>query len=149
VKRREFIKMTAAIAPFVAGGDGKEAANKPTFEQFLKESAVSRKVIDRFLRGPSWARFDPELGYILGNYMPSDGIDGSATISTIQPNGARTSLIYAGWKCRINTCGDGFTQRHQVSDGETWQEYLAAHLGEPIRNFGVAGTAPFRHMVGC
>ena len=24
-------------------------------------------------------------------------------------------------------------------DGKTWQEYLAAHLGEPLRNFGVGG----------
>lgn len=144
MKRREFIRMTAAAAPFVAGGGVKEAPAKPTFEQFLKESAVSREVIDRFLRGPSWAWFDPELGYILGNYMPSDGIDGSATISTVQPNGARTSLIYAGRKCRINTYGDSFTQCHQVSDGETWQEYLAAHLGEPIRNFGVGGYGVFQ-----
>jgi hypothetical protein len=26
-----------------------------------------------------------------------------------------------------------------VSDGETWQEYLAAHIQEPIRNYGVGG----------
>jgi hypothetical protein len=26
-----------------------------------------------------------------------------------------------------------------VSDGETWQEHLAAHFGEPIRNFGIGG----------
>jgi hypothetical protein len=30
-----------------------------------------------------------------------------------------------------------FTQYHQVSDGETWQEYLAAHLGEPVGDFGI------------
>jgi 2-iminoacetate synthase ThiH len=47
-----------------------EPKTKPAFEQYLKASAVSREVIDRFLRGPSWAQFDPELGYILGNYLP-------------------------------------------------------------------------------
>jgi len=52
---------------------------------------------------------------------------------------ARTQLSYAGRKCRINTYGDSFTLCHQVSDGETWQEYLAAHLGEPVRNFGMGG----------
>ena len=26
-----------------------------------------------------------------------------------------------------------------MNDGETWQEYLAAHLREPIRNYGVGG----------
>jgi hypothetical protein len=43
----------------------------------------------------------------------------SATISTVQANGARTSFMYAGKKCRINTYGDSFTQCYQVSDGET------------------------------
>jgi len=121
-----------------------EAPGKLSFEQYLRESAVSRDVIDRFLRGPSWAQFDPELGYILGNYLPADGIDGSSTISTVQPNGARTSFMYAGRKCRINTYGDSFTQCHQVSDGETWQEYLAGHLGEPLRNFGMGGYGVYQ-----
>ena len=150
MKRREFIKM-AAGAPFVANGVAQEAPAKTTFEQFLRESAVSREVIDRFLHGPSWAQFDPELGYRLWNYLPSDGMDGSATISTVQANGARTSFMYAGSKCRINAYGDSFTQCHQVSDGETWEEYLAAHLGEPIRNFGMGGYGvyqAYRRMLG-
>jgi hypothetical protein len=107
-------------------------------------------VIDRFLAGPSWARFDPELGYVLGNYLPQDGMDKSATISTVQADGARTSFMYAKKKCRINTYGDSFTQCHQVSDGETWQEYLAGHLGEPVRNFGMGGYGvyqAYRRMV--
>ena len=123
---------------------------KPSFEQYLKDSAVTRELIDRFLRGPSWAQFDPELGYRLGNYLPSDGIDGSATLSTSQSNGARTSFVYSGKKCRINTYGDSFTLCHQVSDAETWQEYLAGHLGEPIRNFGMGGYGvyqAYRRMV--
>jgi hypothetical protein len=117
---------------------------KPTFVEFLRPSAVPRDVIDGFLRGPSWARFDPELGYVLGNFLPTDGIDGSATISTVRPDGARTSFMYADRKCRINTYGDSFTQCHQVSDGETWQEYLAAHLGEPVRNFGMGGYGVYQ-----
>jgi hypothetical protein len=127
-----------------------EKGEKPSFEQYLRENAVSREVIDRFLQGPSWAQFDPELGYILGNYLPTDGMDRSATISTVQSNGARTSFVYAGKKCRINTYGDSFTQCQQVSDAETWQEYLAGHLGEPIRNFGVGGYGvyqAYRRMV--
>ena len=118
-------------------------ADKPTFVEYLKERRP-RAVIDGFLRGPSWARFDPELGYVLGNYLPTDGIDGSATISTARPDGARTSFMYAGRPCRINTYGDSFTQCHQVSDGETWQEYLAAHLGEPVRNFGMGGYGAYQ-----
>ena len=33
-----------------------------SFEQYLRASAVPPATIERFLRGPSWARFDPELG---------------------------------------------------------------------------------------
>ena len=115
-----------------------------SFEQYLRESAVSKELIARFLQGSSWARFDPELGYVLGNYLPRDGLDHSATISTVQTNGARTSFIYAGRPCRINTYGDSFTQCHQVSDAETWQEYLAGHLGEPLRNFGMGGYGVYQ-----
>jgi len=115
-----------------------------SFRHYLEESAVSQDLIDRFLKGPSWAQFDPELGYILGQYLPTDGLDGSATISTVQANGARTSFVYTNRPCRINTYGDSFTQCHQVSDAETWQEYLAGHLGEPIRNFGMGGYGVYQ-----
>ena len=127
-----------------ASAADKAEPERPSFEAYLRESAVPKETIDRFLQGPSWAQYDPELGYILGNYLPRDGMDNSATISTVQPNGARTSFMYAGKKCRINTYGDSFTQCHQVSDGETWQEYLAGHLGEPIRNFGMGGYGVYQ-----
>jgi hypothetical protein len=123
---------------------GVEQPEKPTFVEYLRASAVPRDVIGGFLRGPSWARFDPQLGYVLGNSLPTDGIDGSSTISTARPDGARTAFMYVGRPCRINTYGDSFTQCHQVSDGETWQEYLAAHLGEPIRNFGMGGYGAYQ-----
>lgn len=117
-----------------------------TYEQYLRESAVPKEIIDVFLDGsqPSWAKFDPELGYTLGNSMPRDGLDGSFTISTSQKNGARTARMYTDRKSRINTYGNSFTQCHQVSDGETWQEYLAAHLGEPVRNFGMGGYGVYQ-----
>ncbi len=114
------------------------------FAQYLRQSAVSKDVIDTFLNENTWAQFDAELGYILGHYIPRDGMDGSATLSTSQPNGQRTSFVYADRPCRINTYGNSFTQCHQVSDAETWQEYLAAHLGEPIRNFGMGGYGVYQ-----
>ena len=120
------------------------------FEDYLRSSVVPCATIDRFLSGPAWAQFDSELGYVLSNYLPLEGVGGSATVSTVQSNGARTSFLYAGRKCRINTYGDSFTLCHQVSDGETWQEYLAAHLGEPVRNFGMGGYGvyqAYRRMV--
>ncbi len=137
--------MLAVLFSLPAGlGSSARAAGEPTFEQFLGASAVPKDVIDRFLRGPSWARFDPELGYVPGNYLPADGMDKSSTISTVQSNGARTSFLYAGRLARINTYGDSFTHGDQVNDGETWQEYLAGHLGEPIRNFGVGGYGVYQ-----
>ena len=123
-----------------------------SFERYLRESAVPKELLDTFIdpKQLSWAQFDPEVGYILGNYLPGDGIDGSSTLSTVQPDGSRTPHLYVGRKGRINTYGNSFTQRHQVNDGETWQEYLAAHLGEPIRNFGMGGFGvyqAYRRMV--
>lgn len=155
MNRRESLKTLIMTATFLAGavvpkGGAAEPPTPVTFDQYLRDSAVPKTVISRFLEGPSWARFDPELGYVLGNYLPQDGMDQSATLSTVQNNGARTSFMYAGRPCRINTYGDSFTQCHQVSDGETWQEYLAAHLGEPVRNFGMGGYGvyqAYRRMV--
>ena len=123
-----------------------DAAALPTYEEYLRQSALDKAVVDTFLspEAATWAQFDPELGYILGNSMPQDGMDGSRTISTVQPNGARTSMAYTDKPCRINTYGNSFTQCHQVSDGETWQEYLAAHFGEPIRNFGMGGYGTYQ-----
>ena len=116
----------------------------PTFEQYIKENIPSKKEIDAFLNDQTWAKFSPETGYVLGQYIPHDGMDESFTISTSQENGARTAYMYAGKPCRINTYGNSFTQCHQVSDGETWQEYLAAHIGEPIRNFGMGGFGVYQ-----
>lgn len=114
--------------------------------EYLKQSAVSKETIDTFIdpNRNCWAKHDPVVGYVLDNYMPRDGIDGCSTISTAQPSGARTAHHYTDKPCRINTYGNSFTQCHQVSDGETWQEYLAAHLGEPIRNFGMGGFGVYQ-----
>ena len=124
--------------PLLAGG--KSSATKAvTLEDHIRGNVASREEVRVFLNEMSWAQFDPELGYILGNYMPRDGLDDSSTFSTAKPDGARTSFLYKDATCRINSYGNSFTQCHQVSDGETWQEYLAGHLGEPVRNFGMGG----------
>ena len=117
-----------------------------SYEQWIRSSVVSKEEIDAFLSAdePSWAQYDSELGYTLGKYMPRDGIDGSLTISTSTADGARRAAIYQDRICRLNTYGNSFTECHQVSDHETWQEYLAAHLGEPIRNFGMGGYGAYQ-----
>ena len=120
------------------------AGGRKSFEEHIRTALPIRKEIDVFLNEMSWARFDRDIGYILGNYMPHDGIDGSSTLSTSKSDGARTQLMYKDRPCRINTYGNSFTQCHQVSDGETWQEYLAGHLGEPVRNFGMGGIGVYQ-----
>jgi hypothetical protein len=101
-----------------------------SWERYLRESAVPRDVIDDFIQRPHWAMFDPELGYILHNSLVQWGVGGSRTIETFRPDGARSRFLYSGPNPRINTYGNSFTECTQVSDGETWQEYLAGHFGE-------------------
>lgn len=114
--------------------------------EFLEQALVTREMIDRFLdeTAHNWARFDPELGYRLRNAVVRDGVDNSYTIGHYDSGTARRMVNYAHVPCRINTYGDSFTQCHQVSDGETWQEVLAAHFGEPIRNFGIGGYGVYQ-----
>ena len=132
------------LATTIVGSSYGQSDEKMTYKEYIKEGIPSRKEIEVFLNDLSWARFDPELGYTLGNYLPHDGMEGSSTISTSVESGARKSQLYADRPSRINTYGNSFTQCHQVSDGETWQEYLAAHLGEPIRNFGMGGYGVYQ-----
>lgn len=141
VRRLALAAVTALAIPAVA-----QESRKPTWEQYLRNAAVPGPVMEAFADPDaiSWAKFHPVLGYTLGNSMPRDGIDGSSTISTAIPGGMRTARMYVEKPCRINTYGNSYTQCHQASDGETWQEYLAAHLGEPVRNFGMGGYGTYQ-----
>ena len=152
MNRREFINTYSATTIGLAGysffpdllATETMKNEKKSYIDYIRKSAVKKEILDVFLNENSWARFDPELGYVLGNYMPHDGMDGSYTLSTVMQDGTRTRQVYADRPCRINTYGNSFTQCHQVSDAETWQEYLAGHLGEPIRNFGMGGFGVYQ-----
>lgn len=122
----------------------KDEAKTPTYLEYIEQCTVPKETIRLFLNGPAWARFDSELGYVQQNYLRHDAIDGSSSINTFGATGARTSFMYANRAPRINTYGDSFTFGEQVSDGETWQEYLAAHLGEPIGNFGIGSYGVYQ-----
>jgi len=151
MNRRRFVKSNAAAAMALAGSSmlpdflfGAKSGEKKSYAEYLRNSAVPREELDIFLKENSWAQFDPEVGYILGNYMPHDGLDDSYTLSTVMKDGKRSGQVYAERPCRINTYGNSFTHCHQVSDAETWQEYLAGHLGEPIRNYGMGGFGVYQ-----
>lgn len=113
---------------------------------FLAAATLEPADIDRFLDPgePNWARFDAELGYVPNDSDVADGYDSATSTYRYGALGERLVINHAGDPCRINTFGDSFTQCHQVSDGETWQEYLAANIGEPIRNFGVGGYGVYQ-----
>jgi hypothetical protein len=118
-----------------------------TLREFLNMHIYTREQVDKFLDPdqPNWATFDPEFGYkLLPHNVIRDGVGGCRTILNIQQTDERKMINFANQPCRINTYGDSFTQCCQVSDGETWQEILAAHLGEPIRNFGVGGYSVYQ-----
>lgn len=117
-----------------------------TLREYLDDVPYRKEEIDLFLdeNQPNWARYDRELGYLLKSSMKRDGMDNSYTIAHYESTGERRMINFADKPCRINTYGNSFTQCHQVSDGETWQEYLAANFGEPIRNFGIGGYGVYQ-----
>jgi hypothetical protein len=118
----------------------------PTTREILSKCVMKKEWIDRFLddTADNWARFDSELGYTLRDTVLRDGVDQAHSIYSYEPSGERKAIQYAHTASRINTYGNSFTQCQQVSDGETWQEILAAHLGEPVRNFGVGGYGVYQ-----
>ena len=113
---------------------------------FLAHHTLTAAVVDRYLdpEANNWACFDAELGYLLKGTSSRDGINWCSTTSTYEPGGPRRTIQYADRPCRIHTYGDSFVNCDQVSDGETWQEYLAGHIGEPIRNFGIGSYGVYQ-----
>src|SRR5262245_44322241 len=83
--RNGLMVVVLVLCPATSNLSG-QAPSEPSFEQFLEASAVPKEVIDRFLRGPSWARFDSELGYVPGNYLPADGMDKSSSMGRALPS---------------------------------------------------------------
>ena len=114
---------------------------------FAKELVYQKQDVDTWLNGKNrFAQYSSGFGWLLNNSLTKDGADGSACRYTYNDGGqgCRKMINHADKPCRINTYGNSFTQCHQVSDGETWQEVLAAHIGEPMRNFGVGGWSVYQ-----
>ena len=150
--RRGFLRQGMGLATAVgltvssvAGGDDRKAG-ADLLRKFLESCVLKKQTLDRFLdpRAQVWAKFDPELGYLLRNACLRDGVDGCHTLQRYETTGQRKQVNFTDQPCRINTYGDSFTQGAQVSDGETWQEVLAAHFCEPIRNFGIGGYGVYQ-----
>ena len=114
--------------------------------EFLKHLLCSRHDVDDWIAGRAFpfSKYDSELGYLHRDREFRDGIEGSISTYRYDPSGSRRMINCADKECRINTYGNSFTHCDQVSDGETWQETLAAHLCEPVRNFGVGGFSVYQ-----
>ena len=89
--------------------------------------------------------YDAELGWVLCDGFRGGSVDGSKGFYAYDPlDGARRVVNFPDRDCRVHTYGNSFTHCDQVSDGETWQEYLSAHLQEPIRNYGIGGYSVYQ-----
>ncbi|MHC4716467.1 MAG: hypothetical protein ACYS5V_05815, partial [Planctomycetota bacterium] len=119
---------------------------KVDVKTLLTTSAFRPRDMDALLdpNEPTYVRFDGDMGYVPSDVVLKDGVDHSWSTYSYEPGGQRRMVNCPDRPCRINTYGDSFTQCQQVSDDETWQERLAAHLGEPIRNFGCGGYGVYQ-----
>ena len=118
-----------------------------TAHSFLKSYLYTKQEIDDWFAGRAFpfAKYHSEFGWLLNSDLIQDGVDGSISVYTYTgEDGERIMMHYADRPCRINTYGNSFTQCHQVIDYETWQEVLAAHLQEPVRNFGIGGWSSYQ-----
>lgn len=138
-----------SCCPFHGFASGESAEYVASVREFLEERLYTRAELDAWLKpGESaFSVYDPLVGYRNANRVFKEGMDGSQVVYRYDPSGARRIMMYAGQRCRINTYGSSFTDCEQVNDGETWQEKLAAHLGEPVRNFGVGGQTSYLSYV--
>lgn len=123
-----------------------ESSELVTTRDYLARILYTREEVDAWFAGKAFpfTKHDPELGWLLRNARFADGVDGAVSTYTYGTYDARITINHAAEPCRINTYGNSMTQCHQVSDGETWQEVLAAHIGEPVRNFGVGGWSVYQ-----
>ena len=157
-RRRKFFQSIAVAATGMLFLGPKAAAQTPVLGA-SRRATIGRKDKDQQARdylesilytpqevkdlisgtGSHGEKYDPDLGWVVADRQMRNGMDNSISTYRYDPSGARHMIHYANKPCRINTYGDSFTHCDQVSDGETWQEVLAAHLIEPLRNYGVGG----------
>lgn len=158
MKRREFLKtlssaVGAAATFHIAKASGVTSSPKSTqAREYLRSIMPGREKVNDFIQGrcPKGYRpgeiltYDCKLGWVNTKAIGSTGVDGSKTFYSYEADGARKVVNFPEKPCRIHTYGDSFTHCSQASNGETWAEYLAAHLQEPIRNYGVGGYSVYQ-----
>ncbi len=157
MRRREFLGKMAGTSLAVLWLDALSKGNDSNFEErarkYLRSIMPSRQRIEDFISGQYGPRdkqpgevfqYDPELGWIHHEAIGSDGADGSKVFYNYEADGARKVINFPDRTGRIRTYGDSFTHCSQANNNETWEEYLAAHLQEPVRNYGVGGYGVYQ-----
>jgi len=155
--RREFMgKMVGtSLAVLSLDGilDGKEANFEQRAREYLRTIMPSRQRIEDFITGEYGPRdknlgeifqYDSELGWIHHEAVGSTGVDGSKVFYSYESDGARKVINCPDKPSRIRTYGNSFTHCSQANNNETWEEYLAAHIQEPVRNYGVGGYGVYQ-----
>jgi hypothetical protein len=129
------------------GGSHPTLEESNQVREFLDSILYTRQEVDDWFVGKAYtlAKYDSDVGYLYNDYKRLDALDGSYSIYDYEDDkhDVRRIIMYADKSCRINTYGDSFTNCAQVNDGETWQEFLAAHLCEPARNYGIGGYSVY------
>jgi len=157
MQRREFLAKALGTSLALSALDRIAQAADPTFEQrareYLRSIKPSRQRVADFISGEYGPRdkrpgevfqYDAELGWVHHESVGSTGVDGSKVFYNYEPDGARQVINFPDRPCRIRTYGNSFTHCSQANNNETWEEYLAAHLQEPIRNYGVGGHSVYQ-----
>ena len=113
--------------------------------EHLAHLVRTRQDVSDWLAGRAFpfSKYDAALGYLHRDRRFRQGIDNSVCTYTYDKSGARHTIMHSERPCRINTYGNSLTSCEQVNDGQTWQEVLAAFLGEPIRNYGIGGYSVY------
>jgi hypothetical protein len=154
--RRTFLERGAAAALLstrLALGKSVPPDEDPTaslapeqIREYLRPLLPRREDVAQWLAGRAFpfSKYDPELGYLHVDRDFAEGQDGAICQYRYDALDARRMIAYADRPCRINTYGNSFTSCEQVNDGETWQEVLARHLGEPLRNYGIGGYSVYQ-----
>jgi len=157
MQRREFLGKIVGSSLAVLSIDGMLKAQGDGFEkrarEYLRSIKPSRQRVRDFITGEYGPRdkrpgeifqYDSELGWVHHEAVGSTGVDGSKVFYSYESDGARKVINFPDKSCRIRTYGDSFTHCSQANNNETWEEYLAAHIQEPVRNYGVGGYSVYQ-----
>ena len=155
--RREFLGRMAGTSLAALSLEGMLKGEDAGFEgharAYLRSIMPSRQRIEDFITGEYGPRdqrpgevfqYDSELGWVNHEAVGNTGVDGSKVFYNYESDGARKAINFPGQPSRIRTYGNSFTHCSQANNNETWEEYLAAHLQEPVRNYGVGGYSVYQ-----